>query len=245
MANSHLRDGKEEYYLSQFEQQRVRGVLVTPSGADLDQHRATAHRGTPVVLVDSVDPEEGFCTIVVDDHYGGYLAVDHLIGLGRTRILVVGGPPHFRQVGRRHAGALAAAEGRGVELAYLEAPDMTILAGRAIGEQILRTMSPIPDAIFAMNDLLATGLLQALVMNRGVRVPENIALIGYDDIDFCANAIVPISSVRQPSAELGRRAVELLEAEIDDGRTHEHVSVVLKPVLVVRQSTAGTAATQG
>jgi len=240
VANSRRRLAKEEFYLSQFEQQRARGVLVTPGTSDLSRHRAVVRRGTRVVLVDSVEQESDFCTVAADDFHGGYLAVRHLVELGRRRITVIGGPQQFRQVGRRHAGAMkAASEGGGVVLEYFEPSEMSILAGRSLAEQVLDCDGPPPDAIFAMNDLLAIGALQALVMNRDIDVPSGIALVGYDDIDFCSNAVVPITSVRQPSKEMGRRAVELLETEIREGTEHQHGHVVLKPELVVRESTLG------
>ncbi|MCC2592565.1 LacI family transcriptional regulator [Tessaracoccus sp. OS52] len=242
VANSHRRHSKEEFYLSQFEQQRARGILVTPASADLTRHRAVASRGTRVVLVDSVEPEPDFCTVSADDFEGGRLAVGHLVELGRRRITILGGPGHFRQIGRRRAGALSAAEGTGVEVSYLEPTEMSILAGRALGDQILDGGDPLPDAIFAMNDLLATGVLQSLVMNRRVDVPGDVALVGYDDIDFCSSAVVPITSVRQPAEALGREAVTLLESEIVEGGAHEHRAVVHRPELVVRDSTVGRAA---
>lgn len=239
VANSHRRHSKEEFYLTQFEQQRARGILVTPGSSELERHRGVARRGTRVILVDSVESDADFCTIAADDFHGGHLAVQHLVEQGRRRITVIGGPGHFRQVGRRRDGALAAAEGKGVEIHYVEPDEMSILAGRALGEQILGGPGPLPDGIFAMNDLLATGVLQAVLMHGGVTVPGDIALVGYDDIDFCASAVVPITSVRQPSEAMGRGAVELLEAEILDGDDHRHRSVVHKPELVVRASTLG------
>lgn len=241
VANSHRRVAKEHYYLSQFEQQRARGILVTPGAADLAQHRAVAARGTRVVLVDSVEPEPDFCTVSADDFEGGRLAMQHLIGLGRRRITILGGPDHYRQIGRRRAGALSAAEGAGVEVGYLEPDEMSILAGRALGERLLAGPER-PDAVFAMNDLLATGVLQSMVMGRSLEVPGDIALVGYDDIDFCQSAVVPITSVRQPAVELGREALQLLEAEILDGHAHQHRDVVHQPELVVRESTIGRAA---
>lgn len=240
VANSHSRLSKEEFYLSQFEQQRARGVLVTPGTPDLSRHRALMRRGTKVILVDSVERDDDFCTVAADDFHGGYLAVKHLVEQGRRRITVIGGPPQLRQVGRRYAGAMkAASEVEGIRLEYIEPPEMSILAGRAMGERVADSERGLPDGIFAMNDLLAVGVLQALVMRRQINVPGDVALVGYDDIDFCTNAIVPITSVRQPSSEMGRRAVELLEAEIRDGAEHQHQSVVLKPDLVVRDSTNG------
>ncbi len=238
VANSHRRHGKEEFYLSQFEQQRVRGILVTPATRDLSRHRMVAGRGTRVVLVDAVDAEDDFCTVAADDVHGGYLAIDHLIRQGRRRITILGGPEHFRQVQRRRAGAeRAASEHGGVELDYVEPAEMSILAGRDAAERIADRAGEMPDAIFAMNDLLAVGVLQSLVMTHRLDIPEDMALVGYDDIDFCESAIVPITSVRQPSAEMGRRALDLLEDEILEGDQHQHRSVVLKPELVEREST--------
>jgi len=98
-----------------------------------------------------------------------------------------------------------------------------------------------PTAAFAANDLVAIGLLQGFV-THGLRVPEDMALIGYDDITFAASAAVPLSSIRQPRGDLGRRAAELLFDEIeaeDQDRPHEHQSVRFTPTLVVRRSTAG------
>jgi LacI family transcriptional regulator len=98
-----------------------------------------------------------------------------------------------------------------------------------------------PTAVFATNDLLAIGLLQGFV-TLGMRVPEDIALIGYDDITFAATAAVPLSSVRQPRRELGRRGAELLFEEIqaaESQQPHEHQQVRFSPELVIRRSTAG------
>ena len=239
VANSRGQHEKEKFYLSLFEQQRARGILVAPTAGDLAPHRAVAERGTRVVLVDATVPEADFCSVVSDDAHGGFAAVEHLIRCGRKRISVIGGPAQYRQVIKRREGAeRAAAELGDVELNYVEPADMSILAGRHAGERLAALPKrERPDAIFAMNDLLATGVLQALVMQRHLDVPRDVALIGYDDIDFCANAVVPISSVRQPAPDMGRVAVELLEAEIDAGRAHSHRAVMLKPELVVREST--------
>lgn len=162
----------------------------------------------------------------------------HLIERGARRIALIGGEDLLPQVAARRRGALtAAADLRGVELEYLASSEMSILAGRSLADELVTRRGPKPDAILAMNDLLAIGALQALVMNHRLDVPGSLMLTGYDDIDFCSNAVVPITSVRQPSFELGKRALELLEKEIVEGEEHGHVAVVLKPELVTRQST--------
>lgn len=109
-----------------------------------------------------------------------------------------------------------------------------------MGEELVtRPPAERPDAVFATNDLLAIGLLQALTMTGSLRIPEDIAIIGYDDIDFCANAVVALSSIAQPSSEIGARGVELVEAELTEGPAHEHQHLLLQPQLVARKSTLG------
>ena len=98
-----------------------------------------------------------------------------------------------------------------------------MLSGRAAGEAIRPgPRAERPDAIFAANDLLAVGVLQGLMLMGGVQVPQEIALIGYDDIEFAAAAVVPLSSIRQPSALIGSTALELLlrEAAPEAALTH-------------------------
>ena len=108
---------------------------------------------------------------------------------------------------------------------------------------LLSTMLPAaerPTAVFAANDLLAIGLLQGFV-THGMGIPDDMAIIGYDDIAFAGAAAVPLSSIRQPRQELGRRAVELLFDEVealDDDRPHEHKHIQFAPELVVRRSTS-------
>ena len=97
-----------------------------------------------------------------------------------------------------------------------------------------------PTAVFATNDLLAIGLLQGFV-TAGLRVPDDMAIVGYDDIAFAAAAAVPLSSVRQPRLGIGYRAAELLFEEIqatDSEAAHEHQQVRFEPELVVRRSSA-------
>jgi LacI family transcriptional regulator len=132
------------------------------------------------------------------------------------------------------------AESSEATLEVIDTTAMTVREGRLAGEAIAaRRPEARPDAIFAANDLLAVGLLQALVMTGDLRVPDDIALIGYDDIDFAAATVVPLSSIRQPATLIGYTAVDLLLRELgeeDDG--HER-SVLFQPELVVRESTGG------
>ncbi|UOQ56795.1 LacI family transcriptional regulator [Leucobacter allii] len=232
---------RERAMLEMFEQHRVAGVLITPVQADLTGLWRLREAGTPVVLVDRGSSDRSFSSVSVDDVEGGRIAAAHLLDRGRRRIAFVGGPVDIQQVADRLNGARSAVAARpDATLEVFPTQALSVLEGRRIGERIAgMPASERPDAVFAANDLLAMGVLQALVMTGSLRVPEDIALIGYDDIDFASAAVVPISSVRQPAIEIGSTAVELLLREADAGSASAHEQIVFTPELVVRASTGG------
>lgn len=232
---------RERSLLEMFEEHRVAGVLITPVNSDLTQLWRLREAGTPVVLVDRGSSDRSFSSVSVDDVEGGRIAARHLLDEGRRRIAFVGGPLGITQVADRLNGARSVVAGDpGASLEVFETRALSVLEGRRVGERIAALpAADRPDAIFAANDLLAMGVLQALVMMGSLRVPEDLALIGYDDIDFTSAAVVPISSVRQPAIEIGRTAVELLLREATAGPDAPREQVTFTPELVVRASTAG------
>ena len=238
---------RESEYLDILLQQRVRGVLITPVDGQAERLRTMPERGVPVVFLDraAADPT-GWCSVSVDDVEGGDLAATHLLEQGHDRIGVVGGPRTITQVADRHRGVLRALERAGLpadRLVVLDTAALTVAEGRRIGQRVLGLPARRrPSAVFCVNDLLAIGFLQQMIQ-QGVDVPGEMAIVGYDDIEFTAAAAVPLSSVGQPRYELGRRACELLLAEADavsggDGasRNHVHQQVEFRPELVVRAS---------
>ncbi|HEU4806680.1 MAG TPA: substrate-binding domain-containing protein, partial [Homoserinimonas sp.] len=218
----------------------VFGLLVSPLGGAMNRLRDLKKRGLSTVLVDWQTEGDRFSSVTVDNVAGGYLAVNHLIENGHRRIAFVGGPHSIRQVSDRFTGARnAIAQHQGATLEVIDTESLTVLQGRQAGERISRRKaSARPDAIFAANDLLALGVLQAFNLSGRVSVPNDIALIGYDDIDFASTAMVSLSSVRQPSAEIGRTAVELLLRQVAGGAGFEPERIVFQPELVVRDSTS-------
>ncbi len=238
LGNSDDSEARESTYLDLFEEQRVHGVLISPYGEITARLTRLRERGIPAVLVDRSGDDGGFSSVSVDDVAGGRLAVEHLLAQGRTRIAFVAGSLGIRQIVDRLAGARAAVDAHsGATLEVVGIDALTVLAGRAAGESIAgRAPQERPDGIFAANDLVAMGVLQALVMQGDVRVPEQIALVGYDDIDFAAAAVVPLTSVRQPSREIGSTAIEILLEEAADP-TLAPRQIVFQPELVVRAST--------
>jgi len=179
------------------------------------------------------------CSVSVDDIVGGELAVTHLIARGHERIAFIGGPFRLTQVADRLAGARDAARTVGLPktaITPIRTPGLTVAAGRQAGEQIAALPKHTrPTAVFCANDLLALGVLQEMT-RRGLDVPGDLAIVGYDDIDFAAAAAVPLTSIRQPRAQLGRAAAELLIDEVTSPDTHQHRQVVFEPELVERQS---------
>lgn len=235
LCNSANSADREARHLRRLDQQRVLGVLLTPvhdaPSAALTEIR---DHGTPVVLVDRGAGAGGPSSVAVDDVLGGRLAGEHLVGTGHRRIAYVGVTTALRQVQERLRGVREAVGAAG-DVEVVDASGLSVRAGSQAAAQFLsRPPAERPTAVFCANDLLALGVLNECV-RRGVRVPDELAVVGYDDIGFAATASVPLTSVRQPRELLGRTAVELLLAHVE-GRPAQQV--VFEPELVVRRSTA-------
>jgi LacI family transcriptional regulator len=231
---------REDEYLGLLLEQRVRGVLITAIDYDSPRLRSLPSLGVPVVLVDRQPTgTQDWCSVGVDDVHGGDVAVAHLLEQGHTRVAFVGGPPSIAQVAARHEGALRALSSAGrtpSDLVVLETDALTVACGREAGQRLVGL--PVrrrPTAVFCANDLVALGMLQQL-LQQGISVPDDIALVGYDDIDFASAAAVPLTSVRQPRQLLGRTATDLLLTEAEGLPGHVHQQIQFTPELVVRDS---------
>jgi len=241
LGNSAGQAARERRYLELFEEQRVRGVLIAPLEDAVPPLGALTRLGIPVVFLDRHADDSGYSSVSVDDVTGGTIAAGHLVAQGHRRLAFVGGPHSLRQVRERRQGAEAVvAATADASLVIVPTPGLTAAAGRLAADELVALPSAArPTAVFAANDLLAIGLLQGLGAH-GLHVPQDMAIIGYDDIDFAAVAGVPLSSVRQPRADLGRRGAEILFAEIEaleSGRPIEHQHPRFQPDLVTRAST--------
>lgn len=232
---------RENMYVDLFEEHQVRGLLIAPFGDVNNRLSRLKHRGIPAVLVDRYSGENRFSSVSVDNISGGRMAVEHLIATGRTRIAFVGGPFEMRQMTDRLAGARVAVENAsGVGLEVVATSAMSVEEGIAAGARLMqRPARERPDALFAGNDLIALGLLQQLVVGGRMLVPDEIAIIGFDDISFAAAAAVPLSSMRQPSATIGKTALRILLEEAGDTDAIPR-QTVFQPELVARRSTSPT-----
>ncbi|MEX1828405.1 LacI family DNA-binding transcriptional regulator [Luteibacter sp. CQ10] len=222
-------------------QGRVDGLLVMSPHADrafLDENLPIV---LPTVLINSHVRSERHAALDVDDYGGALAMVEHLTGLGRKRIVFIAGPEVNHDVQERERGyrdALARA-GMG-DTATVLSGDFTEESGYRAGREAL-AMQPRPDAIFAANDMMAIGCLSALA-EGGVRTPDDIAVVGFDDIPMARYVSPPLTTVRLRIAELGAQALDLLAEQVDDESEPPVAERRLIPTeLVIRSSCGGTA----
>jgi len=241
VCNSDNEASNELRYLTMLAEHQVLGVLHVPAGASATAVGRLRERGTRVVLLDHKSRTKNQCSVSVNDVHGGELAVSHLLSAGHRRIGFVGaGSSQARQVLDRLAGARRAmvAAGRDADdLTLLDVPSLNVPGGVAAARALMRLGARRrPTAVACINDLLAIGMLQELIRS-GVRVPGDIAIVGYDDIAFASVSAVPLTSIRQPRIQLGRRAAELLLDEAFNP-AHEHTREEFEPELILRESSS-------
>jgi LacI family transcriptional regulator len=239
LGNSDESDDKERNYLRVLQEQQVAGVLITPVHDDSTRLRQLRDVGTSVVLVDRAALGTDQCSVSVDNVAGGRLAAEHLLGLGHEEITFVTGPAAIRQCADRRAGVKAALRAAGIALGpglqELVVPAMNVASGRAAGEKLLQGKRK-PRAVFCANDLLAVGVMHVL-LRAGLRVPDDVMVVGYDDIYAAESAAVPLTTVRQPTYQMGRMAAELMISECEQPDLHAHQQIQFQPTLVPRNST--------
>lgn len=229
---------REQRYLDLLEQHAVSGMVVTSSAGSVEALEHIRSRGTPVVLLARRAPErQNWCAVTGDDSVGSDLVARHLTGLGHRDIVYVNGAGMTRLLDARREGLRTSVEASGARFREVLAPAMTIAGGEEATAQLL-PLTDRPTAVACANDLIALGVLRTCAA-AGVAVPNEISVVGYDDVEFAASLAVPLTTVSQDKYALGYRAADLLLAEILEGTDHVHTEAVLAPELVVRASTAG------
>jgi LacI family transcriptional regulator len=230
---------REARYVRMLVQQRVYGVLLASGHTRGGELELLHSKGVPTVLIDDPAAAGIFPSISVDDRVGGRLAAAHLLESGARRICFVGDPSDTFQVAERLQGAREAiSESPGTRLEVVPAGERTIGAGLQVGMSLTeRAPAQRPDAVLAANDSLAIGILEALRRDPGLRVPQDVRVMGYDDNPLAASEAISLSTIRRPREELGYMALDLLreDAEASDVEGPRHI--VIQPELVVRKTT--------
>jgi LacI family transcriptional regulator len=215
--------------------QRVDGLVMATATRDDPLVDYIAKAGMHAVLVNRADETGRLPAVVSDDRLAMKLAVDHLVVTGHRRIGHLAGPQNIPTgVGRRQ-GVEQALSDRGLEMAcVVECESYSREAGR-VAMKLLLSAPALPDAVVCCNDLVALGAYDAL-REQGMRVPEDMSITGHNDMPLVDMVNPPLTTIRLPHRELGWRAAEMLFDEIE-GKSLSASTVVLRPELVVREST--------
>jgi LacI family transcriptional regulator, galactose operon repressor len=212
-------------------------VLILPEESS-EELRMLAESGYPLVVIDPLArTDEIVSTVSATNALGGRTATEHLLSLGHRRIGVITGVRDWLASVERLSGHNAALASAGVPLdpALVVESDWAIEGGETAADALLALPEP-PSAIFAFNDNMAVGALRA-AQARGLRVPEDLSLVGFDDSEQASTVTPPLTTIRQPLAEMGRMAVSLLLRQLENQRV-EALRIELQTRLVVRESTA-------
>lgn len=243
LCPTHHRKDREVSMLDQLMHSDTDGsLLVAPleSQQELSELRRT---GSPFVVIDPTIPlDEDIAVMSAANWAGARRATEYLIGLGHTRIGVITGPIGACASVDRLAGYHSALHGAGLPSVpeYVRAGDFAVDSGRDAARQLLALPSA-PTAIFAMNDNMAIGALHA-ARERGIPVPEELSIVGFDDVDAAAIVTPALTTISQPLQEMGRLAITVLYRQID-GQPLDANRIELSTKLVVRDSTAPPPAT--
>jgi DNA-binding LacI/PurR family transcriptional regulator len=235
MCNFAQTEEKEHFFLDIMRHERVDGLIVAPARSDDRKVMEVVRSGIPVVCVDRGLKDADVDMVVVDNVEGARGAVEHLIRLGHRRIAYVAGLPQIPSTNERLDGYRAALDAAGIT------PDASLIrhgnskheSGRDLTAELLDMPEP-PTALFTGNNLITLGALET-IHRRGLRIPEDVALVGFDDMYWATSLNPPLTAVSQPGYEIGRRAADLLFQRVAEPH-RPPAKVVLKTTLIVRRS---------
>ncbi|MHB8293236.1 MAG: LacI family DNA-binding transcriptional regulator [Acidimicrobiales bacterium] len=217
---------------------RADGIILTPA---TEQDEAPLHvreAGVPLVFVDRELPGEGFDSVLVDNVGGARSAVEHLLSLGHEKIATISGPLNTTPGRGRHEGFLAALEDHGVSVPsdYLQIADFREPGGYEAMLRLLALPAP-PTAVFSANNLMTVGALKVLHSMR-VRVPQDLSLVGFDDLDLASLLRPPLTVIDRPAIDQGVLAARLLLARLVGSGDQGPQRVIMGTRLVERASCA-------
>jgi LacI family transcriptional regulator len=245
LCNTEDRGDTEEEYLRALRERQIDGFLLATGHAGDIAARRLIDANYPVVLVNRRMRGVRTGYVVADDAPGARQAVSHLISIGHRRIAHITGYPHADTAVRRREAYLAtmAAHGLGDIARELTVEgDFTLKAGQQAMERLLSLPEP-PTAVFAANDMMALGALST-AREHGVRVPKDLALVGFNDIVLARLNSPTLTTVRTPIYEMGALAAQMLVKRVR-GEDLSPAGIVLKSELVVRESSGGPIARNG
>ncbi|MEU9830436.1 LacI family DNA-binding transcriptional regulator [Streptosporangium sp. NPDC048047] len=233
IGNADERPEEQDHYVRTLIEQRVDGLLICPTAEVTPLVEQAAATGGPLVFIDRVLPGMDVPSVRVDGTAAIGELVGHLKRLGHRRVALISGPLRLSTGRERTDAFVEAAAGHGIELRpeYIRSGDFQLGSGRELTARLLDLPEP-PEVIFGGDNLMTLGALDE-IRARGLRIPEDVALVSFDDVPWFPHMNPPITAISQPVAELGVRAVRVI-LDLLHGRPAG--SVVLPAVLVPRQS---------
>ncbi len=232
VALEHVDRSSMRAAVDQLAEQRVAGMLVIVPSEAADDALTSLPSSVPLVLIEG-RPGHGIANAAVDQELGARRATEHLLELGHETVFHVRGLSDWMQTHDRVTGWRKALEAAGREAPLPLAGDWTAGSGYSAGRMLARI--PELTAVFASNDDMALGILLALA-ERGLRVPEDVSVVGFDNLDASAYYNPPLTTVQQEFTAVGSRAVEMLFGQIERGE-RDYEQFLIEPQLVVRKST--------
>lgn len=226
---------ENEYYAT-LRQRRVDGIILKPAGPQ-SSIQCNGH-GTPLIMIDPYENAGCLNQVVVDNELGGYMAANYLLDCGYENLAFITGKEDHLTCYLRLRGAEKALleRGRILDRAFVVEGSFSIEGGRRASEELFQRDLPAVDAIFGMNDLIALGILQYCT-EAGKKVPEDVAVLGYDDIAYAGLPQIQLSTVHQPKYELGQMLFKTLLDEIQNGKKSCGIEKMLSPKIIERRTT--------
>lgn len=238
LCNSDENPNKERFYVEVLRSESVDGVILPPIHQYGKMIESLIDSGIPLVCVDRKLARESVDTVVMDNHKGGYIATSHFIKQGHKNIAIISSLPQFSSSDERQQGYEKALKDNGLsvnEAIIKQGDPRSSENAKELTTELLQLKSR-PSAVFATDNIMTLGALAA-INEKKLKIPDDISIIGFDDMPWATAIIPPLTVIRQPSYEMGRRAAELFFQRIADPE-REHVRVVMEPKLIVRKSTA-------
>ncbi len=245
LMSAHNSPRKEKLYLNKLRKSRVDGLLVLSGVMQFTNNmiRELSRSKIPIVLVAHRAPVLNISSVEVDNFKGGFLATEHLISLGHSDITHITTSYQRPDAQHRLNGYVSAMEKYGLaNKCWIQKGGDTVESGYEAMTHVLQKDKR-PTAVFAFNDRSAFGVIKAL-RNRELRVPQDVAVVGFDDITFAAHFCPPLTTMQQPSTEMGRRGAEFLLKAIKERDTGTGEHIVFPPKLIVRGSSVVRGDTQ-
>lgn len=242
LGNTNENPNVEAEYLDILKEGVVDGAIVAPlsSTRNMDRFMDLVRANFPIVLFDTALDRLKMSQVIVDNKGGAETAVDYLYSKGHRNIAFIAGDIQVQTTNQRYLGFLSEHKKKGLEVRdeYILLNQQPLEVGGIKGMNRLLSLPDPPTAIFAANDLVAIGCITS-TLQHGRRVPQDVAVVGYDNIDIGAFINIPLTTVAQPKKEIGQKTVGLIVDLINNRRKKGDTEIheyVLKPELVVRAS---------